>query len=237
MTLYKFPRLGVTAQARISTGSVHEKPRITRVEFDSAPKVPNRLCPATLTAIDQPGDLVYLRIVWKHTPGKIELGAGAVVIKKSPIGIESQRPMDFSSIGLEADSIMDRRFGQLTAGGSLIVPSEDVEMQPTEHALRHQELWISSCRFIEQTHAFHHALIPKVLGFKFPRLRVKCLGDEIGGGLAFNGQFFGCRDFGAQPFCHLLCNLALNRKQIVQIAIVFFSPNVRVGACVDQLGI
>ena len=66
---------------------------------------------------------------------------------------------------------------------------------------------------------------------------VKIESDKVGGWLTLDGQFLGSRDLGVQPLGDFLRNLALDRKQVVQIALVLFGPDVRVRARVDQLRI
>src|SRR4030095_6243659 len=97
---------------------------------------------------------VYLRIVWELATGEFEFGASAVVIEKAPIGIHRQHAVDFSSIGLKADSILDGRVGQFKTGLGVIVPMEDVEMLLAEHAISEHEMRIARDRFVEQAHGF-----------------------------------------------------------------------------------
>src|SRR5262249_2114721 len=142
-------RLGVTAQTSIRQGSVPEKLQIARVQLNGAFEVSDRLGPTALTTIDQSGYVVYLGIIREGAPGEIELGASAIVIEKAPIAIIGQSAVDFSSVGLEADSILDRHIAQLTTGGSVIVHLEHVEMHLAEHAISEQEIRIARDRFVE----------------------------------------------------------------------------------------
>src|SRR6266446_1742072 len=50
-------------------------------------------------------------------------------------------------------------------------------------------------------------------------------------------HFLGSRDLGVQPLGDSLRNLALDRKQVIQIALVLFGPDMRVRSRVDQLRI
>src|SRR6266576_1037672 len=45
------------------------------------------------------------------------------------------------------------------------------------------------------------------------------------------------RDFGVKALCDFLSDLALDREDVFQIAIVLLHPDVYIGARVDQLGI
>ena len=56
--LEKEARLRVTAQTIVSPASEHEISFVARVQLDGALQIPDRLCPAALTTIDQPSDLV-----------------------------------------------------------------------------------------------------------------------------------------------------------------------------------
>ena len=67
--------------------------------------------------------------------------------------------------------------------------------------------------------------------------RVKIERNKVGGWLALNGQFLSRCNFGVQSARRLLRDLALDRKQVIQIAIVLFGPDVGIRARVDQLGI
>src|SRR5690349_14075921 len=60
---------------------------------------------------------------------------------------------------------------------------------------------------------------------------------EIDGGLFLSGQPLRCRDLGVPSFGDFLRDLALDAKQLVQIAVVLLGPDVRVTAGVNQLGI
>ncbi len=67
--------------------------------------------------------------------------------------------------------------------------------------------------------------------------RVKVEGCEVGGWLALDGQFLSSRHFGVKLLSDFLRDLALDCEYVIQVTIVFFGPDVRVRARVDQLGI
>src|SRR6266480_3128719 len=71
---------------------------------------------------------------------------------------------------------------------------------------------------------------PNIIG-----ARIELESDEISGGLLLNSQSLRSCDFGVQSFGDFLRDLALDGKQIVQIAVELLGPDVRVRACVDQL--
>ena len=60
---------------------------------------------------------------------------------------------------------------------------------------------------------------------------------EISCGWSSNGHFLGRRDFDVKALCNFLRDLTLKREDVFQIAIVFFRPDVRLSASVDQLSI
>src|SRR5262249_31125397 len=147
--LPKLARLGVTAHVTVRPGRVGKKPWIARIQLNGALEVPDRLRPAAMTTIDQSGNPIYLSIVWERAPGEFKFGASAIVIEKAPIGIHGQSEVYFSSIGLDADSILDSRIGQLTTCWSVIVPKEDLEMQKAEFAISESEMRIARDRLLQ----------------------------------------------------------------------------------------
>ena len=60
---------------------------------------------------------------------------------------------------------------------------------------------------------------PNIIG-----TRIELERNEIVGGLFLNSQSLVCRDLGVQSFGDFLRDLALNGKQIVQIAVVLLRP-------------
>src|SRR6266487_2508471 len=116
-----------------------------------------------------------------------------------------------------------------------------VAVHPGEEAIRLEKGWIACHRLVQQI----DCLQPSRFRVATERRRqkeilaacVKIERDEVGGWLALNGQFLSSRDFGVQSFGDSLRDLALDGKEIVQIAIVLLSPDVGVCARVDQLRI
>src|SRR6266550_7569308 len=114
-----------------------------------------------------------------------------------------------------------------------------VAVHPGEEAIRLEKRWIACHRLVQQI----DCLKPSRSRVATERRRqkevlaacVKIERDEVGGWLALNGQFLSSRDLGVQSFCDLLRDLALDRKQVIQIAIVLLGQDVRVRARVNQL--
>src|SRR5262249_26984357 len=59
--------------------------------------------------------------------------------------------------------------------------------------------------------------------------------SEVFGWPFFDCNFLGSRDFGSKLVCNFLRDFALDCESVIDVTIVLLSPNVRVGACVDQL--
>src|ERR1051325_6634149 len=69
------------------------------------------------------------------------------------------------------------------------------------------------------------------------RTRVKIERCDVGGWLAFDGRFLRSRDFRVKLRGDFLRDVALDCEHLLQIAIVFFGPYMRVSAGVNQLRI
>src|SRR6266568_2551467 len=110
-------------------------------------------------------------------------------------------------------------------------------MSRGEEAISFEKRRIARHRLVQEIDYLQHVLLrrpaansPNIIG-----ARIELESHEIGGWLFLNSQSLRCRDPGAQSFGDFLRDLALNGKQLVQIAVVLFDPDVRVRARVDQL--
>src|SRR5438105_1753660 len=111
-------------------------------------------------------------------------------------------------------------------------------MSPGELTIRIEKRWIARHGLVQQIDCLTEIRHPAAKGCPRKRMtgaRIEIESDEIAGRPALNRQFLSSRDFGAKPLSDFLRNLALDRKQVIQIAIVLFRPDVRVRAGVDQL--
>src|SRR5437016_2352197 len=111
-------------------------------------------------------------------------------------------------------------------------------MSPGELTIRIEKRWITRHSLVQQVDYLHQ--IRYLAAKRCPQKNIigsgiKIKSNEIAGRPALNGRFLSGRDFGVKLLSDFLRNLALDRKQVVQIAIVLFRPDVRVGARVDQL--
>src|SRR6266571_3729656 len=110
-------------------------------------------------------------------------------------------------------------------------------MSEGELAIRIEKRWITRDSLVQQ--------IDRLEGFPPGAYRqknsfgarVKVEGCEVGGWLALDGQFLRSRHFGVKLLSDFLRDLALDCEYVIQVTIVFFGPDVRVRARVDQLGI
>src|SRR5206468_315785 len=121
-----------------------------------------------------------------------------------------------------------------------MVKSREVKlvMSPGELTIRIEKRWIARHGLVQQFDCLTETRHPVAKGCPRKHMtgaRIEIESDEIAGGPALNRQSLSSRDFGAKPLSNFLRNLALDRKQIVQIAIVLLGPDVSVGAGVDQL--
>ena len=108
-----------------------------------------------------------------------------------------------------------------------------------EEAIRLEKRWIARHSLVQQIDCLQQIRSPVATERRRQKeilaTRVKIERDEVGGWLALNGQFLSSCDFGVQSFGDFLRDLALDGKQVVQIAVVLLGPDVGVGARVDQL--
>src|SRR6184192_3458120 len=111
-------------------------------------------------------------------------------------------------------------------------------MSPGELTIRIEKRWIARNGLVQQIDCLTEIRHPAAKGCPRKHMtgaRIEIESDEIAGRPALNRQSLSSRDFGAKPLSDFLRNLALDRKQVVQIAIVLFRPDVSVRARVDQL--
>src|SRR5436309_14260637 len=111
-------------------------------------------------------------------------------------------------------------------------------MSPGELTIRIEKRWITRHSLVQQVDYLHQIRYLATKGCPRKHMtgaRIEIESDEIAGRPALNGRFLSGRDFGVKLLSDFLRNLALDRKQVVQIAIVLFRPDVSVRARVDQL--
>src|SRR4029077_5319029 len=66
---------------------------------------------------------------------------------------------------------------------------------------------------------------------------VEIEGSEIACWPALDGHSLSGRNFGVKLLSDFLCDLALDREHLIQIAVVFLCPHVRIRPSVDQLNV
>src|SRR6266545_6466976 len=93
-------------------------------------------------------------------------------------------------------------------------------MNQGESAIRFEKRWIARHRLVQQIDCLSPIRRAGARCYLIVGARIELEGDQIGGWLALNGQFLRRCDFGVEPLCDLFCNLALDREQVIQIAIV-----------------
>src|SRR4029453_3839010 len=109
-------------------------------------------------------------------------------------------------------------------------------MNPGERAIGFEKRRIPRYRLVQQIDCPQRVRVPaKARPNDIIGARIEIESNEISGWLLLNSQSLRGGDFGVQSFGHFLCDLTLNGKQLVQIAIVLLCPDVRVRACIDQL--
>ena len=120
----------------------------------------------------------------------------------------------------------------------MVEPKEvKLVMSHGEEAISFEKRRIARHSLVQEIDYLQHVLLrrpaansPNIIG-----ARIELESDEIGGGLFLNRQSLRSCDFGVQSFGDFLRDLALNGKQIVQIAVVLLGPDMGVSARVDQL--
>src|SRR5438132_107995 len=110
-----------------------------------------------------------------------------------------------------------------------MVKSREVKlvMSPGELTIRIEKRWIARHGLVQQIDCVTEIRHPAAKGCPRKHMngaRIEIESDEIAGRPALNRQSLSSRDFGAKPLSDFLRNLALDRKQVVQIAIVLFRP-------------
>src|SRR5437867_8299477 len=111
-------------------------------------------------------------------------------------------------------------------------------MSPGQLTIRIEKRWIARYGLVQQIDCLTEMRHPAAKGCPRKHMtgaRIEIESDEIAGRPALNRQFLSSRDFSAKLLSDFLRNLALDGKQVVQIAIVLLGPDVRVRAGVDQL--
>src|SRR4029453_10534544 len=108
-------------------------------------------------------------------------------------------------------------------------------MSPGELTIRLEERWIARHGLVQQIDCLTEIHCTVAARKHMTGARIEIESDEIAGRPPLNRQFLSSRDFGAKLLSDFLRNLALDRKQIVQITIVLLGPDVRVRARVNQL--
>ena len=108
-------------------------------------------------------------------------------------------------------------------------------MNHRELAIGFEKRWVARHRLVQEIDCLQRILPPPGNSPNIVGARIELESDEIVGGLFLNGQSLGRCDFGVQAFGDFLRDLALDRKQIIQIAVVLLGPDVGISARVDQL--
>src|SRR2546421_12023006 len=116
----------------------------------------------------------------------------------------------------------------------MVAKPVEVAVQVGEEAVRLEKRGIARHNLVQQIDCLQQIRSPFATERRRQKeilaTRVKIERDEVGGWLPLNGQFLSSRDLGVQSFCDSFRDLALDRKQLVQIAIVLLSPDVGIGA-------
>src|SRR5262245_602041 len=116
-------------------------------------------------------------------------------------------------------------------------------MSPGELAKCLEERWIARYGLVQQIDRFQKIRLcvtasgwskahsqKKIFG---PTIEIK--GGEIHCGWPLNSQTFSGRNIEVKLLCDLLRDLALHHEHVFEVEIVFFRPDVRISAGVDQL--
>src|SRR6266513_3866573 len=119
-----------------------------------------------------------------------------------------------------------------------MVKSREVKlvMSPGELTIRIEKRWIARHGLVQQIDCLTEIRHPAAKGCLREHMtgaRIEIESDEIAGRPALNRQFLSRGDFSVKLLSDFLRNLALDRKQVVQIAIVLFDPDVGISPRVD----
>src|SRR5438128_10985706 len=121
-----------------------------------------------------------------------------------------------------------------------MVKSREVKlvMSPGELTIRIEKRWIARHGLVQQIDCLTEIRHPVAKGCPRKHMtgaRIEIESDEIAGRPALNRQSLSSRYFGANLLSDFLRNLALDRKQVVQIAIVLLGPEASFSSRVGQL--
>src|SRR5512133_2854921 len=109
-------------------------------------------------------------------------------------------------------------------------------MNPGERAIGFEKRRIPRYRLVQKIDCPQRVRVPaKARPDDIIGARIEFESDKISGWLLLNSQSLRGCDFGVQSFGDFLSDLALDAKQLIQIAVVLLHPNVSVSARVNQL--
>src|SRR5262249_13664539 len=147
-------------------------------------EIPDRIFPAPLAAVDAAEIQVEPSVVRQRAPSEFELGARAIVIAKTMIGIYAFLHVHLASIGLDPFCLSQCGICPLAPLRSVIVglPIE-IEIHFAQETVSEQKIGIAPYRFLEQANGLEKALlateIDVCLIVENSRACIKIVRDEI----------------------------------------------------------
>src|SRR4029077_21014449 len=156
----------------------------------------------------------------------------------SMIKISGAREMRFTCVWIKANCALDGRLGQREPSRRMVEAQKiKLVMSMRESAIRLEEVRITGNSLVQQIDRLQQICFQAAAETQ----REKSLGtiikiesDEIGCWRLFNGKFLCSRNFRAKALSDRSCKLTLDRKQVIQIAIVFLRPDKSPRASVYQ---
>src|SRR5262249_17857594 len=148
------------------------------------------------------------------------LSQGSIIIEVSSIKMSRTREVYFAGIGTQARRRFESRFRQQHARGRVIEPKKiKFVMNPGKLTIRLEKGWVMLNSLVKQIDSSQQ--IPSVNGVVVPRQNevlaaaVKVEGSEISSLRALDSESFSGRNFGVKLVRDLLCNLGLDRKNVL----------------------
>src|SRR5262245_57456417 len=149
--------------------------------------------------------------------------------------------MGFAGVWTEASCRLQSCFGLCQVLRAMVNNSVNVDLSERELAICLEERWIARHGLLQQIGCLQQIGSPISAGKRRQKkifgVGVEIEGSDIRRRRLFNGTLLGWRKLRLQLVGDGFCDLALDRENVCQIAIVRLRPEMSIGARVDQLRI
>src|SRR5262245_60934469 len=147
--------------------------------------------------------------------------------------------MGFAGVWTEASCRLQSCFGLCQVLRAMVNNSVNVDLSESELAICMEERWIARHGLLQQIGCLKQIGSPISAGKRRQKkifgVGVEIKGSDIRRWRLFNGTLLGWRKLRLQLVGDGFCDLALDRENVCQIAIVRLCPKMRISARIDQL--